>query len=39
MSGERICHIFFCKFNGGFKSVNTVDCNAVNILNGAVFGR
>ena len=38
MSGERICHIF-CKFNGGFKSVNTVDCNAVNILNGAVFGR
>lgn len=37
--GAYLSYIFFCKFNGGFKSVNTVDCNAVNILNGAVFGR
>lgn len=36
--GAYLSYIF-CKFNGGFKSVNTVDCNAVNILNGAVFGR
>ena len=36
--GAYLLYIFY-KFNGGFKSVNTVDCNAVNILNGAVFGR
>lgn len=36
--GAYLSYIFY-KFNGGFKSVNTVDCNAVNILNGAVFGR